>query len=255
MFRHAVVALYAQRAHRYVGGQHGRERSDGPPAALPDPCAELAEARDRAAAIRDRVAVRRDAELGSRQGGRIREALGAAAEDRRDAAADRKHAAADRARAHNDRVDADHDQLTGAMARGSGVRGIEREIARTRRTGEPLTLAFVDVDRLKRVNDGQGHAAGDALLRDVVTALRSGLRAADLIVRYGGDEFLCALPGAGKRNAAERLEVSEGVLAGFASGSLSVGLAELRAGEDAAALISRADRALYAARGRLLQTP
>ena len=88
----------------------------------------------------------------------------------------------------------------------------------------------------------------------MVEALRSGLRESDLIVRYGGDEFLCALAGATKNNAAKRLEVSEGVLAGFASGSLSVGLAELRTGEDAAALIARADRALYAARGQPLET-
>ena len=103
-----------------------------------------------------------------------------------------------------------------------------------------------------RVNDAQGHAAGDALLRDVVAALRSSLREADLIVRYGGDEFLCALPAARRPNAAKRLAIAEGVLT---SGSLSVGLAELRAGEHAAALISRADRALYTARERLLETP
>jgi diguanylate cyclase (GGDEF)-like protein len=109
-------------------------------------------------------------------------------------------------------------------------------------------------DSLNRVNDAQGHAAGDTLLRNVVEALRSGLRESDLIVRYGGDEFVCALAGATEHNAATRLEVSEGVLAGFASGSLCVGLAELRAGEDAAALISGADRARYAARGRLLNT-
>ena len=144
---------------------------------------QLAEARDRAAVMRDAIAERRDAELATRNGDGIREALEAAAEDRRRAAADRHHAAADRAQAQHDRLHADHDQLTGAMTRGAGVRGIEHEIARAKRTGEALTLAFVDVDRLKRVNDAQGHAAGDTLLRNAVEALRSGLRESDLIVR------------------------------------------------------------------------
>jgi diguanylate cyclase (GGDEF)-like protein len=135
------------------------------------------------------------------------------------------------------------------------VRGIEHEIVRARRTGDRLTLAFVDVDGLKRVNDEHGHAAGDALLRNVVEALGSGLRASDLIVRYGGDEFLCALADAGKHHAAKRLQISEGILARFAIGSLSVGLAELRPGEDAAALIARADHALYSARRQLRETP
>jgi len=127
---------------------------------------------------------------------RIREAVEAAAEDRRHAAADRIHARADRARARRDRLSADHDELTGALARGTGMRSVVHEIARANRSAEPLTLAFVDVDGLKTVNDTQGHAVGDTLLRNVVTARRSGLRETDLIVRYGGDECLCVLPGA-----------------------------------------------------------
>ena len=76
------------------------------------------------------------------------------------------------------------------------MRSVVHEIARANRSAEPLTLAFVDVDGLKTVNDTQGHAVGDTLLRNVVTARRSGLRETDLIVRYGGDECLCVLPGA-----------------------------------------------------------
>jgi len=211
-----------------------------------------ADLRDRTAAIRDGIAERRDADLAATSDERIRAAVEAAAEDRRHAAADRIHARADRARARRDRLSSDHDELTGALTRGTGMRSVEHEIARAKRTGEPLALAFVDVDGLKAVNDTQGHAVGDTLLRNVVTALRSGLREADLVVRYVGDEFLCVLPGATRDDAADRLELSEGVLAGFATNSLSVGLTEYRAGDDASTLVARADRALYADRGQPL---
>jgi diguanylate cyclase (GGDEF)-like protein len=211
-----------------------------------------ADFRDRTAAIRDDIAERRDADLADTSDEPLRGAVESAAEDRRHAAADRIHARANRTRARRDRLSADHDELTGALTRGTGMRSVEYEIARAKRTGEPLTLAFVDVDGLKAVNDTQGHAVGDALLRNVVTALRSGLRETDLIVRCGGDEFLCVLPGATRDAAADRLELSEAVLAAFATNSLSVGLTEYRAGDDAATLVARADDALYTERGQPL---
>ena len=204
--------------------------------------------RDEAAEARDRAADRRDQALARRGDDLVREVVALAATDRRRAAADRRHAAEDRGRARLDRVTADRDELTGAMGRGAGLRALERELARARRSGEPLTLAFVDVDGVKKVNDTQGHAAGDELLRSVVVVLRAGLRVSDLIIRYGGDEFLCALPGASVPEAARRLDRSAGVLANVASRSVTVGLAELRPDEDVASLIARADGALYAKR-------
>ena len=85
------------------------------------------------------------------------------------------------------------DQLTGALGRELGIATLEREINRARRGNGRLVLAYVDVDGLKEVNDRQGHAAGDALLRDVVGAIQTHLRSYDPIVRVGGDEFVCAL--------------------------------------------------------------
>jgi diguanylate cyclase (GGDEF)-like protein len=70
---------------------------------------------------------------------------------------------------------------------------LEREIARATRTRQPLVLAFVDVDHLKEINDVHGHAAGDQVLQAVAETLRTTLRGYDLIFRYGGDEFVCAL--------------------------------------------------------------
>ncbi|MBA2695858.1 MAG: GGDEF domain-containing protein, partial [Actinobacteria bacterium] len=72
---------------------------------------------------------------------------------------------------------------------------LEREMARSSRAREALSVAFIDVDHLKQVNDTRGHAAGDRLLQHVADALRSRLRSYDLVVRYGGDEFICVMPG------------------------------------------------------------
>ena len=112
-----------------------------------------------------------------------------------------------------------------------------------------LVLAFVDVDGLKATNDGQGHAAGDQLLRDAGDALRASLRSTDVVVRYGGDEFLCALPGADMKTARARFDdVAISLSRRPAKGSVSVGLATLEDHDTLDQLTARADAALYAGR-------
>jgi len=92
------------------------------------------------------------------------------------------------------------DDLTGTLRRGAGLAALEREIGRARRHGDHLlTVAFIDLDSLKSVNDSSGHAAGDALLCELAGALTRRLRAYDLVVRWGGDEFVVALSHAGTR--------------------------------------------------------
>ncbi|MDQ3587133.1 MAG: GGDEF domain-containing protein [Actinomycetota bacterium] len=123
---------------------------------------------------------------------------------------------------------------------------LDREIRRARRSEQPLVLAFVDVDHLKAINDSRGHAAGDRMLLEVVNAFRGRLRSHDLIIRWGGDEFVCALAGLNMADATKRLALVQAALAeGSGYGSATVGLAELQPDDSAEALIARADAALY----------
>jgi diguanylate cyclase (GGDEF)-like protein len=139
--------------------------------------------------------------------------------------------------------------LTGALRRERGLVDLRREIDRARRSDEALTLAFVDVDGLKAINDTQGHAAGDRALRAVAAALLGGLRSYDLVTRHGGDEFLCGLPGTDLAAAQHRFGAVARTLAEQNPGtSVSIGLAELATRDTLEALIARADTALYAAR-------
>jgi diguanylate cyclase (GGDEF)-like protein len=110
-------------------------------------------------------------------------------------------------------------------------------------------LGFIDVDGLKGVNDSQGHAAGDAFLQVVGSTLRASVRSYDLIVRVGGDEFVCAMPNTTLAAARQRLEqIIPALSAARGRGSVSFGVAELEPGDDAQTLIARADAALLAVR-------
>jgi diguanylate cyclase (GGDEF)-like protein len=122
-------------------------------------------------------------------------------------------------------------------------------VARARRTGQVLVVAFVDVDGLKSINDVEGHAAGDRALQQVADALRSSLRSYDLVIRYGGDEFVCAMSGLTLADAEPRLaQVNVGLGQGPHHRSVSVGLAQLQHDDSLDSLVARADTALYVAR-------
>ena len=88
------------------------------------------------------------------------------------------------------------DSLTGLLNRRGFLEVARREIARSARSGRPLTVALVDVDGFKEVNDARGQDAGDHLLGGMGTALRSAMRAVDVSARLGGDEFAILLPDA-----------------------------------------------------------
>jgi diguanylate cyclase (GGDEF)-like protein len=235
---------------------------------------ETAQRRDQAAELRDRGAEGRDqlARLHDLDGdnGTRDDVLARARRDRYRAAADRAKAADDRRRAAGDRAEAARerteahrteaeaakaltlvmtDELTGAWARRSGLEAVARELERAHRTGGNLVLAFVDVDGLKEVNDAHGHVAGDALLRRVGETIHANVRAYDVLVRYGGDEFLCAMPNLIAADARGRFEKIAGALsAATPSHSVTFGLAEAEPTDSLEALITRADDALLESR-------
>ncbi len=133
---------------------------------------------------------------------------------------------------------------------------LRREMARVKRTGQPLVVGFVDVDGLKAINDSGGHAAGDRMLVQVANTLRAKLRSYDLILRYGGDEFLCAISGLNMADIETRLGLVNRLLKqGADQGSVTFGLAELQADESPEDVIERADAALYHRRRKRQTTP
>jgi diguanylate cyclase (GGDEF)-like protein len=141
------------------------------------------------------------------------------------------------------------DELTGVLSRRAGLAALTSEIEQVRRSAEPeLVLVFLDVDGLKFINDTQGHAAGDAALRGVALTLKRCLRTGDIVFRYGGDEFVCALPHLNLESAGELLLEAWRQLEGQAWQSFSAGFAELRHEDDKWGLIARADDCLYAGR-------
>jgi diguanylate cyclase (GGDEF)-like protein len=139
------------------------------------------------------------------------------------------------------------DDMTGVLRRGPGLAALEREVARADRTGTALTIAFVDIDGLKQVNDNQGHAAGDALIKAVAAALERRLRAADLVFRYGGDEFVCVLPDAQREHAVRVLDTIQRD-AWSVGARFSFGVAAYRDGDTVEDLLERADARLYESR-------
>ncbi len=156
---------------------------------------------------------------------------------------------------HALRRTAEVDALTGAPNRRSIDQWLNRHFSpRTRERS--LSLLFVDIDHFKRVNDLHGHACGDHCLRQVAIALRSMLRQQDVLGRYGGEEFIALLPGTDvttARGLAERLRLAVEDCEVEWQGahlhlSVSIGVATCQPQETAAALLDRADRALYAAK-------
>jgi diguanylate cyclase (GGDEF)-like protein len=168
-----------------------------------------------------------------------------AAEDREQAARDRLHALADREALARQLAFTETDPLTGTRARAAGLSALDVELNRCRRTGGMLAVAYVDAVGLKAVNDTEGHAAGDALLKRVVQRIKRHLRPYDLIVRLGGDEFLCAMSNMTVLDARRRFGVISVALAAAPhADAIRTGFAQLRPNETAAELIERADNEL-----------
>lgn len=98
------------------------------------------------------------------------------------------------------------DPLTGLFNRGYFQERVTAEVSRARRSGQPLTIAMVDVDHFKSFNDTYGHAAGDQVLRVIASALGSSFRKTDIVGRYGGEEFVIAMPETNAAAGGRKLE-------------------------------------------------
>ena len=162
------------------------------------------------------------------------------------------------------------DRLTGLPNRSFFDERVQAELSRARRYGEPVSLAMIDIDHFKSFNDTWGHAAGDVALRGVAAAILASVRQSDLLVRYGGEEFVVLLPGMGAEAAMERVEdmrltVEQLPLSiprreDSARVTVSIGLAVYGAdGTQAEDLLDRADARLFEAkeggRNRLVGPP
>jgi diguanylate cyclase len=148
------------------------------------------------------------------------------------------------------------DELTGLQNRRSIIQTLNDEMARSQRSSFPCSVAIIDLDFFKRINDQFGHAAGDEALRTFAISIFANIRTIDKLGRYGGEEFLLIMPDTAKDQAVRTLDrlrsiVSEldwAAISGKMSLTMSAGICAVRRDDSAADLLARADVALYRAK-------
>ena len=153
---------------------------------------------------------------------------------------------------------AELDELTGSFNRRCIMRMLDEEIARAGRNGSPCSIALIDLDWFKRINDAYGHPTGDEVLRTFAITMFANIRTTDRFGRYGGEEFLLVLPDMATDDAVRALERLRAIIAdldwsAFSSGmkvTISAGVATLQPNETPDTFLTRADRALYSAKAR-----
>lgn len=154
-------------------------------------------------------------------------------------------------------VESIHDSLTGALNRREFERQFQKLLEHSNRHNRPLTIAMLDLDYFKNVNDDYGHQTGDEFLKNFTRVVENNLRPGDVFARYGGEEFVIALPETdsnGARRVAERLRLLAGGAGIRRNGktiatSVSIGLSSFPVdGATTGELIAAADRALYGAK-------
>jgi diguanylate cyclase (GGDEF)-like protein len=206
----------------------------------------IANARDRAAAERDAIANSRDKAAVEREA--IVAARRTAGHEGKPGDADAEDPALERARLEAELQRAHLDALTGAFRREMGRQALRNEIERARRTNGKFVIAFVDVDGLKGVNDRDGHAAGDRVLRTLAATMRANLRSYDPIVRFGGDEFICGIASIDADEVQHRIGVIDQSLRQATGVGITAGLATLTSNETLEELTAKADAALIEAK-------
>ena len=203
----------------------------------------IANSRDRAAAERDSIANSRDRAAAERNSITYSRPT-----VDRDSAVEAGDAAIERASLEAQLQRAHLDALTGAFRREMGRLALKNEIDRARRADGRFVIAFIDVDGLKEVNDRDGHAAGDRVLRTLVATMRATLRSYDPIVRFGGDEFICGVASVDPDEVQHRIGVMDQSLRNSTGVGITAGLATLMSNESLDELTARADTALIEAK-------
>jgi diguanylate cyclase len=153
---------------------------------------------------------------------------------------------------------AELDELTGSYNRRCIMRMLDEEIMRARRVAAPCSIALIDLDWFKRINDAYGHPTGDEVLRTFAITTFANIRGIDRFGRYGGEEFLLVMPDTPAQGAAQILErlrqiISDLDWSAFSPGmrvTISAGITDLRRDETPDTFLARADRALYSAKAR-----
>jgi diguanylate cyclase len=148
------------------------------------------------------------------------------------------------------------DELTGLLNRRYIMKSLNEQMARAQRTGLTCSVAIIDLDFFKRINDQFGHPVGDEVLRTFAITLSANLRTIDKFGRYGGEEFLVILPDTTKDEAVRILdrlrsivsEVDWATLSGMMNVTMSGGISEVRQQDSADDILARADAALYRAK-------
>lgn len=149
-----------------------------------------------------------------------------------------------------------HDPLTGALNRKGLAEAVDREVSNVRRKETPLSMALLDIDNFKVLNDRLGHATGDEALAHLATVTRAVMRPQDTLARYGGEEFVILMPDTPLHNGVEAMSRLQRELTKrfFLSGTekvlitFSAGVAQLAADETGQNAIKRADQAMYLAK-------
>ncbi len=148
------------------------------------------------------------------------------------------------------------DKLTGTLNRQAFENLFDHAVKRAGRQGQPLTLAAIDIDNFKRINDTFGHQGGDKVIREVAALIAAHTRDCDVLCRWGGEEFIlllegCSQPSAWQRAEALRRAIRESRIRygrDELTVTISIGVAEFQQGETLEALVNRADGALYVAK-------
>jgi diguanylate cyclase (GGDEF)-like protein len=144
------------------------------------------------------------------------------------------------------------DQLTGLPNHRALHQRLSADLAAVARHGTPLSVAMIDVDNFKEINDRQGHDRGDAILGFVADCMRRVVRGSDTVGRLGGDEFMWILPDTNAHDAVKAVERARELVArggrGLDVATTSVGICDTTSTSDPAELVRRADVALYASK-------